>query len=85
MGVSKKKCLAEENSKGNKFAVECDWTGKISQNSKKNWAVFQKTDWFFLKNLEFFKNRESSKFAVKCDWKSKTSQNVQKMASAGKN
>ena len=76
--------FASENSKSTKFAVECDWTGKISQNSKKIWAVFQKTDWFFEKNPEFFKNHYSSKLAVKCDWKSKTSQNVQKMASVGK-
>ena len=56
-GFFEKKCFAWKNSKGSKFAVECDWTGKISQNSKKIRAVFQKTDWFFRKKLEFFKNR----------------------------
>ena len=61
------------------MAVECDWTGKTSQSSKKNWAFLQKTDWFFEKNLDFLKIAKSSKFAVKCDWKRKISRNVQKL------
>ena len=56
-GFFEKKCFVWENSKCSKFAVECDWTGKISQSSKKIWAVFRIKDWFFEKDLEFFKKR----------------------------
>ena len=49
MGFSKKKFFFRENSKGSKFAVECDWTGKISQSVQylvflvKKYGFFEKS------------------------------------------
>ena len=48
-----------------KFAVECDWNNKISQNVQN--LGFLKIDGFFEKKLEFFfKIDKGGKFAVEC-------------------
>ena len=49
--------FASENSKSTKFAVECDWTGKISQ-SVENLV-------FYLKNMGFSKKIVLFKKTVK--------------------
>ena len=54
MGFSKKKFFFQENSKGSTFAVECDWTGKISQSVQ--YLVFlEKKYGFFEKSILFEK------------------------------
>ena len=63
--------------KGCKFAGECDWICKISQNVQ-NLGFLSKERWFFQKKiLTVLKMAKGSKFAVECDWKSKNSRNVQ--------
>ena len=47
--------IFQKNYKGSKFAVECDWISKISQNVQR--MRFRKQDWFFGKNSEVFKRR----------------------------
>ena len=60
-----------------KFAGECDWIFKISQNVQ-NLGFLSKERWFFQKKiLTVLKMAKGSKFAVECDWKSKNSRNVQ--------
>ena len=59
--------------KGSKFAVECDWNSKISQNVQNlgflaNRWVFWKKSWFFL-----LKIAKGSKSDVEGDWNSRTS------------
>ena len=49
-----------------KFAVERDWTSKISK-SVQNWVLFEKVVWFFeKKNLIFFEIDKGGKLAVQC-------------------
>ena len=60
-----------------KFAGECDWICKISQNVQ-NLGFLSKERWFFQKEiLTVLKMAQGSKFAVECDWKSKNFRNVQ--------
>ena len=63
--------------KGCKFAGECDWICKISQNVQ-NLGFLSKERWFFQKKiLTVLKMAKGIKFAVECDWKSKNSRKVQ--------
>ena len=64
---------------GSKFAVECNWIGKIPQNVK-NYVFFSKNiDLFFEKILDFLKSLKVANLRYKATEKSKTSQNVQKL------
>ena len=46
-----------------KFAVECDWNSKISQNERRNLGFLNKIDGFFSKkNLYCFQNRSMWQF-----------------------
>ena len=59
-----------------KFAVECDWNGKNSENVQ-NLGFFKKRWNFRWKILSFSKIAKCSKFTVECGWLSKISQNRQ--------
>ena len=48
-----------------KFAVECDWKSKNSQNVQ-NLGFFGKIDEFLNKNLFFLQIDKDGKFAVEC-------------------
>ena len=77
MGISEKIMNFLQIAKGCKFAGECDWICKISQNVQ-ILGFFSKERWFFQKEiLTVLKMAKGSKFAVKWDWKSKNSRNVQ--------
>ncbi len=75
----KKHCFSWKIAQCSKFAVECEWIGKISQNSGKFGLLFKKQMGFSKEFLIFFKVAKRSNFAVKCDWKSTTSQNFQNL------
>ena len=65
---------------GSKFAVECNWFCKISQNVKNLWFLINKNKWVFRNICEFsWKIAKSSKFALQWDWIGKIPQNVQKL------
>ena len=49
-----------------RFAVECDWNSKISQNVQNLFFFFEKRWVFRKKSLNFFKIAKSGKFAVEC-------------------
>ena len=56
MGISEKIMNLLQIAKGCKFARECDWICKISQNVQ-NLGFLSKERWFFQKkNLDGFKN-----------------------------
>ena len=55
MRLSKKILNFLQIAKGCKFAGECDWICKISQNVQ-ILGFFQKKDGFFKKNLDRFRN-----------------------------
>ena len=56
MGFPRKNLEFFEIAKDSKFAVECYWNSKISQNVQ-NLVFVRKIDGFLQKNLEFFKSR----------------------------
>ena len=56
MGFPKKSLILSKIAKGSKFAVECDWNRKISQNIQ-NFGFFVKEMGFLEKVLIFFQNR----------------------------
>ena len=58
-----------------KFAVDCDWNCKISQNVP-NSGFFSQIDRCFEKKSRFLGIAKGSKFAVECDCNSEISQNV---------
>ena len=63
-----------------KFAGECDWINKNSQNVQ-NLSFLQKIDGIFEKKFDsFLKISKGSKFARECDWIGKNSQNVQNLS-----
>ena len=64
---------------GSKFAVECNWISKISQNVKNYVFSLKNIDLFFEKNLDFLKSLKAANLRYKATEKSKTSQNVQKL------
>ena len=53
MGFSKKIFNFLKTAKGRKFAVECNWNSKKSQNVQ-NLSFFGKIDVFFEKKIDFF-------------------------------
>ena len=77
MSLSKKIMNILQIAKGCKFAVECDWICKISQNVQ-NLGFLSKERWFFQKKiLTVLKMAKGSKFAVECDWNRKSFRKVQ--------
>ena len=70
--------IPQKNDKGSKFAVECNWINKISQNFQ-NSLLLKKNEIGFQKKTSFLKNVELSKFSVECDWISDIFQRVQKL------
>ena len=70
---------------GSKFAVECNWSIKISQNVKFLCFLFEKIIGFFGKFVVFFlKIAKCGKLALQCNWTSKNLQNVQKIGALKK-
>ena len=63
---------------GSKFAVECNWISKITQNFRKL-ASFWKKNGFSKKILSFLKTASGSKLAEECKWINKISQNVKNL------
>ena len=71
----------KKNAKGGKFAVQCDWMSKISQDVRNLSFSWKKTSRFSEKNFFFQKKVGISNFAVKCDWKIQLSQSVRNLVS----
>ena len=71
--------IFQKNDKGSKFAVECDWNSKISQNVQVLIFSKKKTDSFSEKKTIFLKTVELRNFAVECDWINDISQHYQKL------
>ena len=76
MGLFEKNPIFQKSDKGSKFAIECDWNNKFSQNVQV--LVFWKKPTGFQKKMIFFKIVKNSKFAEKRDWFSDISQHVTK-------
>ena len=76
MGLFEKNPTFQKSDKGSKFAIECDWNSKFSQNVQV--LVFWKKPSGFQKKMIFFKIVKNSKFAEKRDWFSDISQHVTK-------